>query len=185
VTCQPGFVPGLGSDGIVVGVHVQLYRLLTQPERVTEAAADRNGPFAAARDPVRRDIGRRADGPSPPPSPAKKARYPNSLTPRSLSYPSRNPSSRAGLGRMMADKRHARNPLASARACPPCYARTMASCPIKRARKASARNADGEVVAFPFLRRVAGADKPPGWNRWSPLREGRESPRHVSGGGAR
>ncbi len=40
--------------------------------------------------------------------------------------------------------------------------------PDQRARKASVRDASGEVVPFPYLPRVTGADKPPGWNRWSP-----------------
>lgn len=43
----------------------------------------------------------------------------------------------------------------------------MAGCPIRRARKAVVRDQRGSVIAFPFLPRVAGADKPPGWNRWS------------------
>jgi hypothetical protein len=43
----------------------------------------------------------------------------------------------------------------------------MAGSPLKRQRKAGVRHEDGGVIAFPFLRRVAGADKPPGWDRWS------------------
>jgi hypothetical protein len=45
----------------------------------------------------------------------------------------------------------------------------MAGCPMRRARKAGAPDAgeSGSVVAFPYLPRVVGADKPPGWNGWS------------------
>src|SRR5262245_44231299 len=44
----------------------------------------------------------------------------------------------------------------------------MPGSPLKRQRKTGAVDpATGELVAFPFLPRVTGADKPPGWNRWS------------------
>jgi hypothetical protein len=43
----------------------------------------------------------------------------------------------------------------------------MAGCPMRRARKANVRDASGEVVVFPFLTKISGADKPRGWNRWS------------------
>ena len=43
----------------------------------------------------------------------------------------------------------------------------MPGCPIRRARQAAVRDANGEVVAFPFLTKVSGADKPRGWSRWS------------------
>ena len=39
--------------------------------------------------------------------------------------------------------------------------------PDQEARKATVRGDTGEVVAFPYLPRVVGADKPPGWTRWS------------------
>ena len=60
---QPSVVTGLGPDGIVIGVDVELYRLLAEVERLAKAAANWDGPFAAARDPVGRDVLRRADGP--------------------------------------------------------------------------------------------------------------------------
>jgi hypothetical protein len=46
----------------------------------------------------------------------------------------------------------------------------MAGCPIRRARKAAVRDVEGSGggVAFPYLPRVVGADKPPGWDRWLP-----------------
>jgi hypothetical protein len=48
--------------------------------------------------------------------------------------------------------------------------RTMAGCPIRRARKTAARDAEGSGggVAFLYLPRVVGADRPPGWDRWLP-----------------
>jgi hypothetical protein len=46
----------------------------------------------------------------------------------------------------------------------------MAGCPIRRARRAAAREAgeSGSVVTFPYLPRVVGADKPPDWDQSSP-----------------
>jgi pimeloyl-ACP methyl ester carboxylesterase len=43
----------------------------------------------------------------------------------------------------------------------------MASSPMRRLRKTGALDQDGNVVAIPRLPSVAGANKPPGWNRWS------------------
>jgi len=60
---QPSVVTGFGPDGIVIGVDVELDRLLAEVERLAKAAANRDSPFAAARDPVGRDVRRRADGP--------------------------------------------------------------------------------------------------------------------------
>jgi hypothetical protein len=45
----------------------------------------------------------------------------------------------------------------------------MSGCPIKRARKASVRYADGSVIAFPRMPRVA--DLPRGWRHWSPAQK--------------
>jgi hypothetical protein len=55
---QPGFVGGLGPDDVVIGVKVQFYRLLAEPDRLAEAAADRDGPFAATGNPISRDVRR-------------------------------------------------------------------------------------------------------------------------------
>jgi hypothetical protein len=42
----------------------------------------------------------------------------------------------------------------------------MAGSPLKRQRKAGVRAADGSVIAFPYMPRVA--DLPRGWQHWSP-----------------
>src|SRR5215469_16920330 len=44
----------------------------------------------------------------------------------------------------------------------------MASSPMRRLRKTGAVDQDGNVVTIPRLPSVAGANKPPGWKRWSP-----------------
>ena len=49
---------------VVIGVKLQFYRLFAQVNDLTETTANRDGPLAPARDPVRRDIGRRAYRPS-------------------------------------------------------------------------------------------------------------------------
>jgi hypothetical protein len=43
--------------------------------------------------------------------------------------------------------------------------RTMAGSPLKRARKRGVRLADGSIIAFPYMPRVA--DLPAGWRRFS------------------
>jgi hypothetical protein len=43
--------------------------------------------------------------------------------------------------------------------------RTMAGSPLKRARKQGVRLADGSIIAFPYMPRVA--DLPPGWRHFS------------------
>jgi hypothetical protein len=42
----------------------------------------------------------------------------------------------------------------------------IAGSPLKRQRKAGIRAADGSVIAFPYMPRVA--DLPRGWRHWSP-----------------
>src|SRR5580704_9740578 len=61
---KPCVVAGFRPYSIVKGVKVQLHGLLPEVKRFAEAAADRDSPLPAARDPVRRDLWRRADGPS-------------------------------------------------------------------------------------------------------------------------
>src|SRR6516225_9418894 len=61
---QPGIVAGVRPNGVVRSIEVHLHGLSAEVKRLAEAAADRDGPFPAARDPVRRDLGRRTDGPS-------------------------------------------------------------------------------------------------------------------------
>jgi hypothetical protein len=61
---EPGVVAGFGSYRVVKGAKVQFHGLLSKVKRLAEAAADRDGPLAAAPDPARRDLRRRADGPS-------------------------------------------------------------------------------------------------------------------------
>ena len=60
---------------------------------------------------------------------------------------------------------------AKRRACPSAerqpHTRVMASSPMRKLRKTGAVDADGNVVTIPRLPSVAGAHKPPGWNRWS------------------
>jgi hypothetical protein len=43
----------------------------------------------------------------------------------------------------------------------------MAGSPIRRLRRIGAVDQDGKVIVIPRLPSVTGADKPPGWNRWS------------------
>jgi hypothetical protein len=43
----------------------------------------------------------------------------------------------------------------------------MASSPMRKLRKTGAIDQDGNVVTIPRLPSVTGANKPPGWNRWS------------------
>jgi hypothetical protein len=43
----------------------------------------------------------------------------------------------------------------------------MASSPMRKLRKTGAVDQDGNLVTIPRLPSVAGANKPPGWNRWS------------------
>src|SRR5271170_6898555 len=61
---QPRLLAGLGSDGVVVAVQVDPHSVSVQPEQLAKAAANRDGPFSAARYPVRRDFRRRADRPA-------------------------------------------------------------------------------------------------------------------------
>jgi hypothetical protein len=53
----------------------------------------------------------------------------------------------------------------------------MASSPMCKLRKTGAVDQDGNVVAIPRLPSVAGSNKPPGWNRWSPA----EKAEHLLG----
>ena len=53
----------------------------------------------------------------------------------------------------------------------------MASSPMRRLRKTGAVDQDGNVVTIPRLPSVAGSNKPPGWNRWSPA----EKAEHLLG----
>jgi hypothetical protein len=39
---------------------------------------------------------------------------------------------------------------------------------MRRLRKTGAVDHDGNVITIPCLASVAGSNKPPGWNRWSP-----------------
>src|SRR6516164_8499257 len=43
----------------------------------------------------------------------------------------------------------------------------MASSPMRRLRKTGAVDDHGNLVTIPRLPSVTGANKPPGWNRWS------------------
>ena len=61
---QPRVIPRCWPYRVVIGVEPQFYRLFAQPNDLAEAAANRDGPLAPARDPVRRDIRRRAHRPS-------------------------------------------------------------------------------------------------------------------------
>src|SRR5215469_13001948 len=53
----------------------------------------------------------------------------------------------------------------------------MASSPMRKLRKTGAVDPDGNVVTIPRLPSVAGSNKPPGWNRWSPA----EKAEHLLG----
>src|SRR5215472_13244840 len=53
----------------------------------------------------------------------------------------------------------------------------MASSPMRKLRKTGAVNQDGNVITIPRLPSVAGSNKPPGWNRWSPA----EKAEHLLG----
>jgi hypothetical protein len=48
----------------------------------------------------------------------------------------------------------------------PSHTRAMAGSPLKRQRKLGVRTAEGSVIAFPHMPRVA--DLPRGWQHWSP-----------------
>src|ERR1700746_1169636 len=61
---QPRVVSGFGPYSVVKGVKVQLHGLSAEVKRLSEAAPDRDGPLAAAGDPVRGNLRRRADGPT-------------------------------------------------------------------------------------------------------------------------
>jgi hypothetical protein len=49
----------------------------------------------------------------------------------------------------------------------PSHIWAMASSPMRKLRKTSAVDPDGNVVTIPRLPSLAGTHKPPGWNRWS------------------
>jgi hypothetical protein len=55
--------------------------------------------------------------------------------------------------------------------------RAVASSPMRRLRKTGALDQDGNLVTIPRLPAVTGANKPPGWNRWSPA----EKAEHLLG----
>src|SRR5580700_10302222 len=61
---QPRLVTGLGSDGVVVAGEIDFYGLSAHLEQLANAAANGDGPFPSARDPVRGDFRGRADRPS-------------------------------------------------------------------------------------------------------------------------
>ena len=61
---QPRVVAGFGPYRVVKGIEVQLDGLPAEVKRLTKTAADRNGPFPAAGDPVCCDLRRRAQRPS-------------------------------------------------------------------------------------------------------------------------
>src|SRR5215469_3819773 len=44
----------------------------------------------------------------------------------------------------------------------------MPSSSMRKLRKTGAVDQDGNIVTIPRLPSVAGSNKPPGWNRWSP-----------------
>jgi hypothetical protein len=48
---------------------------------------------------------------------------------------------------------------------------------MRRLRKTGAVDQDGNVITIPRLPSVTGANKPPGWNRWSPA----EKVQHLLG----
>jgi hypothetical protein len=48
---------------------------------------------------------------------------------------------------------------------------------MRKLRKTGAVDQDGNVVTIPRLSSVAGSNKPPGWNRWSPA----EKAEHLLG----
>jgi len=54
------------ETGKPLGVEREFQRLLAEPKSLAQAAADRHGPFFPFRDPVRRDVRRRANSPSIP-----------------------------------------------------------------------------------------------------------------------
>src|SRR5215470_16725986 len=47
------------------------------------------------------------------------------------------------------------------------HIRPMASSPMRRLRKTGAVDQNGNLITIPRLPSVTGANKPPGWNRWS------------------
>src|SRR5262249_4723115 len=60
--------------------------------------------------------------------------------------------------------------------CPP-HTPVMATSRMRKLRKTGAVDQDGNVVTIPRLPPVAGSNKPPGWNRWSPA----EKAEHLLG----
>src|SRR5215472_4052867 len=60
---QPRVIASFRPHGVVVAFESQLYRLLAQSNHLAEAAADRDGPFASAGDPIGLNVRRGTDGP--------------------------------------------------------------------------------------------------------------------------